>query len=107
MWDWAVWVGLGIGVLAAAGAAVFLGVRSLAVWRQVKAVRRGVVDQLEELGAKGEATAEKVAATGDTVELQESAARLRVSLARLAVLREAIDEAQDSVGRLTAVMPRK
>jgi len=33
--------------------------------------------------------------------------RLRVSLAQLAVLREALDEVQDGVGRVAAVVPRK
>jgi predicted nuclease with TOPRIM domain len=81
--------------------------RALRAWRAFKRTRRQVVRQLDELMAKGEATAEKAESAGETAELQESVARLRVSLAELAVLRNALDEAQDTFGRVTAVMPRK
>jgi hypothetical protein len=53
-------------------------------------------------------TANKAAAVGDeTAELQESLGRLRVSLAKLAVLRAALDEAEITFGRVAAVVPRK
>ena len=106
MWDWAIWAALIIGFLAVAGALAFLGVRVLQVWRGFKRVRRHLVRGLEELGEKGERTTAKLETATDTEEVAESLARLRVSLARLAVLREAIDEVQDTAGRVTAVMPR-
>src|SRR5207237_9977229 len=87
-----------------------LGVRAVRVreaWHGFKDVRRDVVRRLGEFAAKAEATADKVAGAGDTAELQESLGRLRVSLAQLAVLRAAIDEAQVTFGRVTAVVPRK
>jgi hypothetical protein len=43
----------------------------------------------------------------DTRRLDEARARLQVTLARLAVLREAVDEATSGVRRLAAVYPRK
>jgi hypothetical protein len=107
MWDWAIWGALILAALAAIGALVLLAVRALGAWRNFKETRRDVIRRLDELAASGTATAEKVAASGDTAELQESLGRLRVSLARLAVLREAIAEAQDALGRVTAVVPHK
>ena len=107
MWDWAVWAALIGGGIAAVTALALLGMRVLEAWRAFKAVRGNVFRQLGELEAKGEETAERAAAAGDTAELQESVVRLRVSLARLAVLREALGEAQDVVGHVRVVMPRK
>ena len=40
-------------------------------------------------------------------QLERSRAKLRLSLARLAVLRAAVDEATDMAGRFTALYPRK
>ena len=107
MWDWAIWAALIGGGIAAVTALALLGMRVLEAWRAFKAVRGNVFRQLGELEAKGEETAERAAAAGDTAELQESVVRLRVSLARLAVLREALGEAQDVVGHVRVVMPRK
>jgi predicted nuclease with TOPRIM domain len=107
MWDWAIWGALIVGFLAVAGAIAFVAVRVLQAWRGFKRARRHLVRGLEELGEKGEATTEKLETAADTEEVAESLARLRVSLAQLAVLREAIDEVQDTAGRITAVMPRK
>ena len=107
MWDWTIWAALAVAVLAGAGALALVALRALQAWRSVKAVRSGVAGGLDRLATAGAETAEKAAAAGDTVELQESVGRLRVSLARLAILREAVAEAQDVVGRVTAVMPRK
>ncbi len=107
MWDWAIWGALILATLAEAAALALLALRAREAWRHVKDIRRGVVHRLGELGAKGEATAAKVAATGDAPELQESLGRLHVSLAQLAVLRAALDEAQVTFGRVTAVVPRK
>ena len=107
MWDWAIWGALILAGPAGICAAALLGVRARQAWRGLKATRREVVSRLDSLAAAGEATAEKVAAAGNTAELQESLGRLRLSLARLAVLRSAIDDAQDTFGRITAVVPRK
>lgn len=107
MWDWAIWAALIIGFLATAGAISFLVVRILQAWRGFKRVRRHLVRGLEELGEKGEQTTAKLETAADTDEVAQSLARLRGSLAQLAVLREAIDEVQDTAGRIGAVMPRK
>jgi hypothetical protein len=107
MWNWAIWGALAFAVLATSGAAILLALRALRAWRNLKVVRGGFVGRLDELAVAGAATAEKAAAAGDTLELQESVARLRVSLARLSILRDALDEAGDTFGRVTAILPHK
>ena len=70
--------------------------------------RRDVIGRLDDLQANGEAVAEKLASVEDqSEELEQSLGRLRVSLARLAVLRAALDDAQIAFGRVIAVVPRK
>jgi 3-deoxy-D-manno-octulosonic-acid transferase len=107
MWDWAIWGALIFAAGAGIAALGRLAVRARRAWRRFQDTRRDVVRRLDDLAAQAEATMEKVAAAGDTAELQERLGRLRVSLARLAVLREALDEAQATFGRVTAVVPRK
>ena len=108
MWDWAIWGALIVAGLAVGAALALLARRALGAWRDVKDARRDVVRRLDDLSANVEATAERVAAAGDTAELQESVGRLRAALAQLAVLRAAVDEAHDdTVGRVTAYLPRK
>ena len=107
MWDWAIWGALILATLAGVAAFPLLVVRALEAWRGFKRTRRKVVGGLGEFAAKGEATADKLAGAGDNPELQESLGRLRISLARLAVLRKALDEAQDTFARVTALVPRK
>ena len=107
MWDWAIWTALVVSGLAIAGALALLGVRALRAWRDLKRTRRRLFRGLDELAEKGEATTEKAAAAGETEELQRSLLRLRAALAQLAVLRGAMDEVQDTFGRLGAVVPHK
>ncbi len=106
MSNWAIWGALIAAGLAGIGSLALLAARLLQAWRAFKEARRDSAAALAELGAKGEQTAEKAAASGDTAELRESVARLRVSLAQLAVLRAAVDEVEDVAGNVTAVVPR-
>ncbi|HUJ55952.1 MAG TPA: hypothetical protein VLW49_08190 [Gaiellaceae bacterium] len=107
MWDWAVWASLAAAVLAVAGGVAFVAVRALQAWRDFKRVRRHVFKALDTLLARAEELAESAAAAADLTNVQPSLARLRVSLARLAVLRQAAGEAQETFGRIAAVVPRK
>jgi hypothetical protein len=107
MWDWAIWAALVLGTVAGIAALAVLVVRSLEAWRTFKQTRGAVVCGLDEFAAQAEAVAAKVAAADDTAELQESVGRLRVSLARLDVLRAALDEVDDTVGRATVYLPHK
>jgi len=105
--DWAIYGALIAGFLAASGAIAYLFVRILQGRRMLKRFRRHLAKELQRLADLGEQTAEKVETAGDTAELNESLGRLRVTLARFAVLRAALDEATDAVTRVTAVYPRK
>ncbi|HET8751123.1 MAG TPA: hypothetical protein VFM43_01195 [Gaiellaceae bacterium] len=100
MSDWVIWGTLILAASAGIPAFALLVVRALEARRIVGDFRRDVVRRLDEIAAKAETTAEKVAAAGDTAELQERLERLRVSLARLAVLRNALDEAKVSFGSI-------
>jgi hypothetical protein len=103
MWDWLVYGALIAGAIAALTAATLLAVRVLQAWRSFKRLRRHVFRDLDKVAEKAEATLDKMGAATDTAELDASIARLRRSLARLAILREAWDEATS----FTALIPRK
>jgi uncharacterized membrane protein YcjF (UPF0283 family) len=105
--DWAVYASLIVGSLAVAAGLVFLGIRVLRTWRDFKRLRRHLSRELGRLADLSERTAESTARALDTSRLDASLAHLRVTVARFALLREAIDEATGTFGRFTAVYPRK
>ena len=107
MWDWAIWGSLILVFLAGVAALALLVVRARKAWRDVRYTGRDTVRRLDEITAKAEATADRLETAGDTAELEESIGRLCISLARLAVLTNALDEVQDGVGRVAAIVPRK
>jgi hypothetical protein len=105
--NWAIYAALAVGFVAVAAGLVFLAVRLLEAWRAFKRLRRHLRRELERLADLGERTTESAARALDTSELDASLVRLRVALARFALLREAIDEASGIFGRFAAVYPRK
>jgi hypothetical protein len=105
--EWTIWTPLIVGAFAVLAALGYLGVCILQGWRTLKRFRRHLGKELAQLADAGERTAEAAARATDTTELDQSLSRLRVTLARFAVLREALDEATGAFGRLTAVYPRK
>ena len=107
MWDWAIWAALIVVVLAGLAALTLFAVRARTAWRDLRATQRATLQRLDEFAGKAEAVAEKLSAEDDTVELQTSLKRLRVSLAQLAVLRAALAEVDGTVGRVTAYLPHK
>jgi hypothetical protein len=107
MWDWAMWAALVLATVAGIAAFALLVVRSLEAWRAFNQTQEAVVGGLDAFAVEAEAVADKLAAAGHTAELQESVGRLRVSLARLDVLRAALDEVDGTVGRVTAYLPHK
>ena len=107
VWNWAIYGALIVGFLAGGGALTLLVVRVLAAWRSLKRLRRGLARELERLGDLGEATADKLATASDTTKLEASLSRLRIALARFAILRSALDEAQDVFRRLAWIYPSK
>jgi hypothetical protein len=108
MWDWAIWGALIFAFAAGIAALVLLIRRTRAAFREFDRTHEAVVRELDEVTARGEATAARAEATaGVTSDLQESLERLRASLAQLAVLTAALDEVDQMVGRVAAVVPRK
>jgi len=103
MADGALYAAVILAVLSAISALAYAITQVLHAWRAVKSLRRNAlreVDRLVELADKAEHAA-------DSTLLQTKLARLRVTLARFAVLRQALDEVSGTVGRATAVYPRK
>jgi predicted nuclease with TOPRIM domain len=108
MWDWAIWGALIFGFVAGIAALVLLVRRTRAAYREFDRTHETVARELDEVTTRAEATAARAEATaGDTSELQESLERLRVSLAQLAVLTDALDEVDHMVARVAAVLPHK
>ncbi len=105
--DWTIYGALIAGFLAVSGATALLVVRVLHGRRMLKRFRRHLAKELRRLADLGEHTVEKVETATDTADLDESLGRLRVTLARFAVLQAALDEATDAVTRVTAVYPHK
>src|SRR5438067_6508005 len=107
MADGALYAAVILAVLSAISALAYAITQVLHAWRAVKSLRRNAlreVDRLVELADKAAAKAEHAV---DSTLLQTKLARLRVPLARFAVLRQALDEVSGTVGRATAVYPRK
>jgi hypothetical protein len=103
MWDWLVYAALIAGALGVIGAIVLLAVRVLQALRAFKRLRRHVFRGLDRVAEQAEATLDKLGAVSDTEKLDGSLARLRESLAQLAVLRAAWDDAT----AFTSLIPRK
>jgi hypothetical protein len=107
VWNWPIYGALIVGFLAGSAALAYCIVRALDGWRALKRLRRSVGRELERLADLGEGAADKLEKATDTAQLESSLSRLRVDLARFAVLRQALDEAQDTFRRFTLVYPRK
>jgi hypothetical protein len=105
--DWTIYGALIAGFAAVAAAGAFLAVRALQGWRTLKRFRRHLARGLGDLATSAEHTGAIVERVSDPTLTAQALARLRVSLARFNVLRAAIDEAEDSLGRFTAVYPHK
>jgi hypothetical protein len=105
--DWAVYGALIAGILAFLAAAAFLTARALQGWRTLKRARRHLAKSLAELASSADRTGEIVERISDQTPLEQSLARLRVTLAKLAVLRAAVGEVDDSRRVVTAFYPRK
>jgi hypothetical protein len=101
-----VWIAL-IALLSSltAGAAfVFLRLRRL--WRTFKSFGSALDGTVRELTGSIDRLGSRTDALGSS-ELEPSLKRLRRSLAQAAVLSSALQEARESLARVTAVYPRK
>ena len=105
--DWALYAAVILAVLSAISALAYVITQALHAWRAVKRLRRNALREVDRLVELADETAAKAEHAADSSLLQTKLARLRVTLARFAVLRQALDEVSGTVGRVTAVYPRK
>jgi hypothetical protein len=103
-----VWIALAVAALATTLALVSAGRAALRTWRDLRRFSGAASAALAELTRRLERFADQAARTpGHGDELAASRRRLDTSLARLAVLRTAVDEATDAARRITVFYPRK
>ena len=103
-----VWIALAVLVGAIVWAIVHVFAQSRRLWRQFKAFGPA----LEETVSSVERAADRLGTTSETFgsdlpKLEARLERLRTDLARLAVLRAAVQDARDSFGWILALAPRK
>jgi hypothetical protein len=102
------WASLGFAIVLPTIGVVIVFRRGLALWRDLKRAGRAFGAALDDVGRKLERMSTSAEGIGDvTARAEPGVERLRLSLARLAVLRTALRDVQGSLGRLTAVYPRK
>ena len=108
VYDWLIWGALIAGGVALGLATARLVTQMLRTWRDFKRLRRRIVRELDRIATGAETAAEKIAATETlTQRLEQSLARLNVSIARLRVLTDALDEVDSTFGRGAWFFPRK
>jgi hypothetical protein len=105
--DWTIYGTLIAGFVAIAAGLGFLAVRLLDTWRTFKRFRRRLGKELDRVSELADTASDKAARSGEQPKLEASLRRLRVALTQLAVLRDALDEVDDTFGRVVAVYPRK
>jgi hypothetical protein len=102
------WIALLLLLFASTVGSVHLFLRLRSFWRTFKSFGSALDVTVRELTGSVERLAGNAEAfESATQRLDPSLERLRRSLARAAVLRAAVQDAQDAFGRLTAVYPRK
>ena len=96
------------GFVAIGAATAALVSRCRATWREIARVRGLVAVGLDGIADRLEATSVGVEKrTAQAQELDASLRRLRLTLARFAVLMAAVDEAKEPLDRLVAMLPRR
>jgi HAMP domain-containing protein len=104
--NWWIYAALGGSVLAVSAAAIVLAVRVLEAWRSLKRLRRRLAKELDHVNELSARAADGAARAGEQERLGESLGRLRSSLAQLAILRKAFDDATGPLRRVVALYLR-
>ncbi len=103
-----VWIALFVLVFALTVGSVHVFLRVRRFWRTFQSFGSILDGTVRELTGSVDRLGRNMESVGSsTPRLEASLARLRGSLARAAVLRAAVQDVHDSLGRLTAVYPRK
>jgi hypothetical protein len=104
VWDWAVWGAFAVAICSGIAGIALVLVRVRTAWRGVKRAHSRAVASFKALASKLELSDAKAESAGDTRELQESVARLRRSIAQLAVLRAALAEVEAQLGWIRVLL---
>jgi hypothetical protein len=103
-----IWIALAVLVLAPTCGAVFVFLRVRALLRTFKSLGSTLDGATRDLNATLARMTRNSERLGEAPpRLEQALARLKVSLAQLSVLKAAIDDARDSLKRLTSVFPAK
>jgi hypothetical protein len=102
------WLAVAVAVVSVGASAIFLTLKGLEAFRAFKALARSATSELERIErASGDIERHLALAAESSTRLNAELAQLRRSRARLNVLTSAIEDVRASVGRITAVYPRK
>ena len=102
------WLALAVAIVATVASIVYATLKGLEAFRGLKRLGGQVTSEVERIEqASGEIEKHLALAAESGSQLEVKLAQLRRSRARLNVLTSAIDEVRDSIGRVTAVYPRK
>ena len=102
------WLSLAVAILAIVTSTVYATRKGLEAFRAFKALGRNVAGEVERIElAAGQIERHLALAAASEARLDARLARLRQSRAELNVLTSAIDDVRASIGRVTAVYPRK
>ncbi len=102
------WLALTNALLLTVGSAIYLTLKGLTAFRDVKRLGREVGSELDRItAATGQIERHLALAAESGSRLEGSLERLRESRARLNVLTSALADVWAAVGRVTAVYPKK
>jgi septal ring factor EnvC (AmiA/AmiB activator) len=103
-----VWLALAVAVVAVVAASINVTLKGREAFRGAKRLSGTVSSELERIEeATGQIEEHLARAEASSARLETALDRLQRSRAQLNVLRSAIDDVRDSIGRVTAVYPRK
>jgi hypothetical protein len=102
------WLALAVAVVFVIASAIYTTRKGLEAFRAVKTLGSTITIEVERIEqASGQIERHLAVAAESGARLDAELAQLRRSRARLNVLTSAIEDAKASLGRLTAVYPRK
>jgi hypothetical protein len=102
------WLALAVAIVAVVTSSIYLTRKGLEAFRGAKRLGGTVTGELERIErTSGEIERHLALVAESGAKLEAELAQLRRSRARLNVLTSALDDVRASVGRVTAVYPRK
>lgn len=102
------WLALAVAIVAVVASSIYVTKRGLEAFRGAKRLSGTVSTELERIEqATGQIEEHLARAEASSSKLEAELERLRRSRAQLNVLTSAIDDVRASIGRVTAVYPRK